>query len=150
MANNLLTYLNLVWINDESNVIAAEAIEVGLEEPPVGVKVVGLEKMSTDTTEVVSAIEQLCGKLGAMIDAGTPPDVIIDSTRHCGRNFQNFVQKSFIEHQQIFDPVTSTKKLVNYFYLSNQNNISLLDAHTSIIHANPKLFGLDRDFWDVD
>ena len=92
----LLTYLNLVWINDESNVIAAEAIEVGLEEPPVGVKVVGLEKMSTDTTEVVSAIEQLCGKLGAMIDAGTPPDVIIDSTRHCGRNFQNFVQKSLI------------------------------------------------------
>ena len=150
MAKNLLTYLNLVWINDESNVIAAEAIEVGLEEPPVGVKVVGLEKMSTDTTEVVSAIEQLCGKLGAMIDAGTPPDVIIDSTRHCGRNFQNFVQKSLIEHQQIFDPVTSTKKLVNYFYLSNQNNISLLDARTSIIHANPKLFWLDRNFWAVD
>ena len=150
MAKNLLTYLNLVWINDESNVIAAEAIEVGLEEPPVGVKVVGLEKMSTDTTEVVSAIEQLCGKLGAMIDAGTPPDVIIDSTRHCGRNFQNFVQKSLFEHQQIFDPVTSTKKLVNYFYLSNQNNISLLDARTSIIHANPKLFWLDRNFWAVD
>ena len=88
----LLPYLNLVWINDESNVIAAEAIEVGLDEPPVGVKVVGREKMSTDTTEVVSAIEQLCGKLGTMIDAGTPPDVIIDSTRHCDRNIFNFVQ----------------------------------------------------------
>ena len=150
MAKNLLNYLNLVWINDESNVIAAEAIEVGLEEPPVGVKVVGLEKMSTDTTEVVSAIEQLCGKLGAMIDAGTPPDVIIDSTRHCGRNFQNFVQKSLIEHQQIFDPVTCTKKLENYFYLSNQNNISLLDARNSIFHANPKLLWLDQNFWAVD
>ena len=106
--------------------------------------------MSTDTTEVVSAIEQLCGKLGAMIDAGTPPDVIIDSTRHCGRNFQNFVQKLFIEHQQIFDQVTCTKKLVNYFYLSNQNNISLLDARNSIFHANPKLLWLDQNVWAVD
>ena len=86
----LTTYLKLVWINDESNIIAAEAIEVGLDEPPVGVKVVGREKMSTDTTEVVSAIEQLCGKLGEMIDAGTPPDVVIDSTRHCDRNFLTF------------------------------------------------------------
>lgn len=31
--------------------------------------------------EVVNAIEQLCTKLEVMIDAGSPPDIIIDSTR---------------------------------------------------------------------
>ena len=71
----------LVWINDQSNVAAAEAIEVGLNQPPAGVKVVGKEIMSSDTTEVVSAIAELCGKLEAMVDAGTPPDIVIDSTR---------------------------------------------------------------------
>ena len=71
----------LVWINDQSNVAAAEAIEVGLNQPPDGVKVVGKEIMSSDTTEVVSAIAELCGKLEAMVDAGTPPDIVIDSTR---------------------------------------------------------------------
>ena len=64
---------DLVWINDKTNDIAAEAIEVGLNEPPAGVKVSGRETMSSDTTEVVTAIEQLCGKLGTMIDANTPP-----------------------------------------------------------------------------
>ena len=54
-----ITYLHLflVWINDKDNKIAAEAIGVGLEQPPSGVNVASKEEMTSDTKEVVVAIE---------------------------------------------------------------------------------------------
>lgn len=70
-----------MWVNDVGNAIAKEAISIGLEHPPAGVKIGAKEELESDNSDVVTGITALCAKLDAMIDSGTPPDVIIDSTR---------------------------------------------------------------------
>ena len=49
--------------------------------PDMGVNVAAKEMIEADETDLYKAVENVCGSLEKMIDAGTPPDVIVDSTR---------------------------------------------------------------------
>ena len=47
----------------------------------LGMEVGDLKSVQGDNVDVVSGVEQVCSQLAAMIDAGTPPDVVLDTTK---------------------------------------------------------------------
>ena len=70
--------VNILWVTDPEKNPGNEAISAFLDSPPTGISV-KYEKLDSDIGDIQNGIMELCGTLDGMIDAGNPPDLIVDS-----------------------------------------------------------------------
>ena len=70
--------VNILWVTDTKKHSGNEAISAFLDSPPPGISV-KYDKLDSDIGDIQSGILGLCGTLDGMIDAGNPPDLIVDS-----------------------------------------------------------------------
>ena len=47
----------------------------------LGMEIGSLKTVHGDGTNIVNGVEQVCSQLASMIEAGTPPDLILDTTK---------------------------------------------------------------------
>lgn len=82
---SLAADLNILWVNDEGNKVAKDSVETALQHvqktASMGTTLKTTEAIDSEQSDVYAAIEQVCGKLETMIDANTPPDLILDTSR---------------------------------------------------------------------
>ena len=70
--------VNVLWVTGSNRDPGNDAISAFLEAPPAGISV-KYEKLSSSDADIQNGILALCGKLDGMIDAGNPPDIIVDT-----------------------------------------------------------------------
>jgi len=75
--------LNVYVVVDSGNMVAEKSIEAAMTyfEKNNGAKVAKKSVVSVDGKEAYVTVEKVCAEIDAMLDAGTPPDLVLDLTK---------------------------------------------------------------------